>query len=221
MRRLGTDFELLDFDCQHMVAAANAHRSRRADPQTSGGELTVAPVTDEQVERVRALVAAIPPGSVVHLWRHRLCRRAFQPAHRRLDHAHRLLRPALASGDHRIRAPRATFDHPAAGIAASRRGPRRRRPDRATRGPLRISTEARLNLKHQPHQGRGARQTRERVGGRSRVQRMNRKRNINARNNICGHSGSAFHRSISPSSASPQDSASTTTTPAAQEAGRQ
>ena len=46
-------------------------------------------------------------------------------------------------------------------------------------------------------------------------------RNINARNNICGHSGSALHRSMSPSSASPQARASTTTTPAAHGAGRQ
>jgi methylated-DNA-protein-cysteine methyltransferase related protein len=37
-------------------------RSRRADPRADG--LTVAPVTDDQVERVRALVAAIPAGRV-------------------------------------------------------------------------------------------------------------------------------------------------------------
>ena len=46
-------------------------------------------------------------------------------------------------------------------------------------------------------------------------------RNINARNNICGHSGSGAQRSTRPSSASPHASASTTTTPAAHDAGRQ
>ena len=46
-------------------------------------------------------------------------------------------------------------------------------------------------------------------------------RNIKARNNICGHSGSGLQRSIKPSSASPHDNASTTTTPAAHDAGRQ
>lgn len=46
-------------------------------------------------------------------------------------------------------------------------------------------------------------------------------RKIKARNSICGHSGKVAQRSIRPSSASPQDSASTTATPAAQDAGRQ
>ena len=105
--RLGADFQLLDFDCDHMVAAGQAGRDRRADPRADA--LTVAPVTDEQVERVRALVAVDPRRPGRDLRRYRRCRRAFQPAHRRLDHADRLLGPALAPGDHRVRAgPRGT-----------------------------------------------------------------------------------------------------------------
>src|SRR5258705_5618433 len=45
-------------------APGQAHRGRRGDPPPVGGALTMAPVTDEQAELVRSLVAAIPPGKV-------------------------------------------------------------------------------------------------------------------------------------------------------------
>jgi hypothetical protein len=56
----------------------------------------MAPVTDEQAERVRDWWRRYRrPGR--HLRRHRLGGRAFQPSHRRLDHADRLVGPAVAS----------------------------------------------------------------------------------------------------------------------------
>ena len=83
-------------------AARQTRRDRRADPRAAGSCCTVPPVTDEQVERVRATGRrdSVRPGR--HLRRHRHCRRAFQPAHRRLDHADRFLGSALAPGDLRI-----------------------------------------------------------------------------------------------------------------------
>ena len=61
--RLGADFTLVEFDCDHMVPHARPARDRRRDPRRTGS-LSMAAVTDEQVERVRALVASIPAGRV-------------------------------------------------------------------------------------------------------------------------------------------------------------
>lgn len=63
-KRLGADFELLDFDCGHMVPQAKPTEVAAGDPQSTGTALAMAPVTDEQVELVRSLVAAIPLGRV-------------------------------------------------------------------------------------------------------------------------------------------------------------
>lgn len=79
----------------------------------------MAPVTDEQVELVRSLVAAIPLGRV-STYGDIAARRAFQSAYCRLDYADRFLGSALAPGDQSLRAPSTAPGHPAVGVVARR-----------------------------------------------------------------------------------------------------
>ena len=103
-RSSGPTFTLLDFDCDHMVAAGQTRRDGRGDSRPARTGLAMAAITDEQVETVRALVASIPPGRVSTYGDIAVSGRTFQPAHRRLDHAHGLVGPAMAPGDsaHRV-----------------------------------------------------------------------------------------------------------------------
>ena len=152
-------------------------------------------------------------------------RRAFQPANRRVimrtdsaDLRHRVIR---ASGR-----PRGAPGVRPTGTAAGRGCAGIRWPGAARLGAARL----RLTRTISPRPRRGARrhhrpirrpsapaQRCATVGNASGVERGCRactpRRNINARNNICCHSGRMSHRSIRPSSASPQDSASTTAHP--------
>ena len=61
-RAAGGRFSAVDVRMRSHGGRDQTCRGRRTDPRAD--ELTVAPVTDEQVERVRALVASIPPGRV-------------------------------------------------------------------------------------------------------------------------------------------------------------
>ena len=171
--------------------------------------------------RVRALVAVDPAGRVSTYGDIADCGRAFQPAHRRLDHAHRFVGPALASGDHRVRPAGTAPDHPAAGAAA-----RRRRAGRATAGSAGAtfatssepSTLARAPAAPArpcaPDPGTPRRSTAD-------AARAPRAGTSTRATTSAAIPAAALQRSISPSSASPHDSASTTTTPAAHDAGRQ
>ncbi len=181
----------------------------------------MAAVTDEQVETVRALVASIPAGRVSTYGDHRRRGRAFQPPDRRLDHAHGFVGSSVASGHQGLRPARSALDYAAIGAVARRRGAGQRWPGQAVRGPPRVLSAPTACQST----SRTSAAVRARPGNAAAVDRgcsaCTARRNINARNSICGHSGSGLQRSISPSSASPHDSASTTTTPAAHDAGRQ
>src|SRR5262249_55828651 len=61
---IGTRFSPAGFRVQAYGGSGQARGGRRRDPRATQNASTVAPVTDEQVERVRALVAAIPTGRV-------------------------------------------------------------------------------------------------------------------------------------------------------------
>ena len=77
----------------------------------------------------RARAGRVDPGRAgVHLRRHRRRRRAFQPAHRRVDHADRLVGSAVAPGHQRVGPARAAPGHPATGAAARRGRAGQRRP---------------------------------------------------------------------------------------------
>jgi hypothetical protein len=83
---LGPDFTLLDFDCDHMVAQAKPAETAAA---IRARGLTTAAITDEQVSGARAR-RCHPCGEVATYGD--IADARFQPAHRRLDHAHRLVR---------------------------------------------------------------------------------------------------------------------------------
>ncbi len=172
----------------------------------------MAAVTDEQVETVRALVASIPAGRV--------------STYGDIADAAELSSPRIVgwimrtdSSDlpwHRVISasgrPAPHLTTAAAGAAARRGCARRRRPGAAARRAPRVLERSRYRAPAGP-----APRCAPRPGKAAAVDRgcsaWTASRNINARNNICGHSGSGLHRSTRPSSASPHASASTTTTP--------
>ena len=139
----------------------------------------MAAITDEQVERVRALVASIPPGG---------CRTYGDIAAAAGLSSPRIVGWIMRTDSSdlpwhrvitRIRAAGAASGDPAAGAAARRRGARGRRPGAAARSPPRVlrddALRAGASSKHQPDQGRGAGQARERRRRRPRMQRVHRK----------------------------------------------
>ena len=176
----------------------------------------MAPVTDQQVERVRALVADLPHGRVATYGD--IAAVAGLSSARIVGWIMRTDSSDLPW--HRV-------------ITASGRPARhlRTRQLELLRAEGVLATDGRIPLPEVQHRF-GAQNTsrttaavRASPGNASAVDlgcsACTASRNINARNNICGHSGRAFQRSMSPSSASPQDNASMTNTPAAHDAGRQ
>ena len=117
--------------------AGQARRDGGVDPRAARA-IAMAPITDEQVETVRALVASIPPGRVSTYGDIAEAARSFQPAHRRLDHAHRFVGSAVAPGDPGVRSACAAPEHATTRTIARRRRARRRRPDPAARGTPRV-----------------------------------------------------------------------------------
>ena len=121
-RAVGRRFSVSDVRLRSHGGRDQTGRGRRTDPRTDGADRGTG---DRRSGRAGARAGRLDtrrPG--VDVRRHRRCRKAFQPAHRRLDHAHRLLRPALASGDHRVGTAGQASDHPAVGTASGRRGSR-------------------------------------------------------------------------------------------------
>ena len=176
----------------------------------------MAAITDEQVETVRALVASIPPGRV--------------STYGDIASAAGLSSPRIVgwimrtdSSDlpwHRVIT---ASGRPAQHLTTRQLELLRAEGVLAVDGRIRVDRSAPRVLTQSTCRTSAA--VRARPGNAAAVERgcsaCTASLNINARNNICGHSGSGAHRSTRPSSASPHDSASTTTTPAAHDAGRQ